>query len=165
MSAQLDFNDGAEELVQNDLDALAPKMQERVTAALWECNNVAGLDVVVYEAVRTEELQRMYYARGRTTVPPYYTVTAAKTAMGGWHFYGLAVDVIHRTRRWNNPEKWWLKVSAIFKAHGLDWGGDWERVDLPHFQFAGLRKSPSNRARELYASGGLEAVWKAVGAV
>jgi hypothetical protein len=165
MSAQLDFNDGAEAFVQNSLDLLAPKMQERVTAALWECNNVAGLGVVVYESVRDDHLQQMYYARGRTTVPPHHTVTNAKTAMGGWHFYGLAVDVIHEKRRWNNPESWWLKVSAIFKAHGLDWGGDWTVVDLPHFQFAGLRKSPSPRARELYAAGGNKAVWKAVGAI
>lgn len=164
MSAQLDFDDGAEAFVQNDIDILAPKMQERVTAALWECNNVAGLEVVVYETVRTDHLQQMYYARGRTTVPPYRTVTNAKSAQYGWHFFGLAVDVIHKRLRWGATEGWWLKVAALFKEHGLDWGGDWENEDLPHFQFAGIRKSPSDRARKLYAEGGLVAVWKAVGA-
>jgi hypothetical protein len=165
MSAGLDFNDGAEALVQNDLDHLAPKMRERVVAAIWECNNMAGLDVVVYESVRSEHLQEMYYARGRTTVPPYRKVTNVADAKMGWHFYGLAVDVISKKNRWNNTEAWWLKVAAIFRLHGLDWGGDWEMKDEPHFQFAGIRKSPSQKARDLYASGGVEAVWKAVGAI
>lgn len=164
MSAGLDFNDGAEEMVCNDCTLLAPQMRLRVDRALWECH-AAGLDAYVYESIRTEELQAIYYARGRTTVPPYRKVTNVADAKSGWHFYGLAVDVISKKNRWNVTEMWWLKVSAIFKANGLDWGGDWTtQDDEPHFQFAGIRKSPSDKARELYASGGREAVWKAVGA-
>lgn len=163
MSAGLDFNDGAEALVESSLDGLAPKMRERVEAALADANR-HGLDAVVYESTRSDELQRLYYARGRTTVPPYRRVTNASTAQDGWHFYGLAVDVISKRDRWEVRGDWWLKLAAIFKEHGLDWGGDWESPDDPHFQFAGLRKSPSDKSKNAYQSGGKEAVWELVGA-
>lgn len=163
MSAQLDANDGAEALVVNDMQVLAPKMQERVTAALWDANE-AGLDAVVYETMRSQELQGLYYARGRTRVPPYQRVTQVADAQFGWHFYGLAVDIISKRKRWDVSSNWQLMTAAIFREHGLDWGGDWEHPDFPHYQFAGIRKSPSELARSLYATGGLESVWKAVGA-
>jgi hypothetical protein len=47
----------------------------------------------------------------------------------------------------------------------LDWGGDWTVRDLPHVQWGKCKASPSYVARGLYASGDVEAVWKAVGAV
>jgi hypothetical protein len=56
-------------------------------------------------------------------------------------------------------------VAAHFKANGCDWGGDWTHPDFPHYQWGGMKKSPSDHARELYAEGGKEAVWKAVGAI
>ena len=163
MSALLDANDGAEALVVDDLTELAPGMKRRVDAALAACH-AANLDVIVYETVRTEELQELYYARGRTTIPPYRRVTNVQDAKYGWHFYGLAVDVISKSKRWAQPESWWYKVAVLFKEQDLDWGGDWESPDIPHFQFGGIRKSPSDKARALYASGGKKAVWEAVGA-
>lgn len=163
MSGQLDANDGAEELVTNDLDTLAPKMRERVDAAIWDCHDV-GLDAIVYETMRTAELQALYYARGRTRIPPYQRVTNVADAQYGWHFYGLAVDVISRKNRWAVTKDWQTKVADIFMEHGLDWGGNWNHPDYPHFQFAGIRDTPSDKARSLYAAGGLVAVWKAVGA-
>ena len=163
MSGQFDFNDGAEELVCCDTSGLAPKMRDRVEAALAAAN-AAGLDAILYETTRSDELQRMYYARGRTTVPPYRRVTNVESAQYGWHFFGLAVDVIPASKRWEVPDIWWMKLAVIFKEYGLDWGGDWESADNPHFQFAGIRKSPSDKARKLYANGGKEAVWEVVGA-
>ena len=46
----------------------------------------------------------------------------------------------------------------------LDWGGDWKKPDTPHFQWGACKPSPSDQARALLASGGMVAVWKAVGA-
>lgn len=141
---------------QRDLDQLAPKMRACVKAALAECE-ASGLDAYVYEAMRDQATQTEYYRRG---------VTRAKRAASSWHFYGLAVDVISRKRGWSVTRQWRADVTRIFKKHGLDWGGDWKGfVDPPHYQFGTLRASPSARARQLYNAGGLEAVWREVGAL
>lgn len=135
---------------------LAPKMRERVEAAVAECHS-AGLDVEVYETWRPDELQQMYFEDG---------VTHAKSALYGWHGYGLAVDFKSATHGWDVDEAYWLRVAAICKNHGLDWGGNWKTIhDTDHFQFGTLRSSPSPRARALFAQGGVEAVWKEVGAM
>ena len=55
-----------------------------------------------------------------------------------------------------------LTVSAEFES---DWGGEWSHPDYPHFQYGYCRPSPTQRARDLYAAGGLEAVWREVGAM
>lgn len=147
----------------NSLALLAPRFRAAVEKSLRECH-AAGLDAVVFEGYRSAELQEIYYARGRTVKPPYRTVTNARSNLYSWHGYGLAVDVIHRTMYWNPPTSFWAGIAEIFKANGCDWGGDWTRADLPHFQWGTLRVSPSNRARQLLASGGVEAVWIEVGA-
>jgi len=155
----------AEPQPSRNLDLLAPKVRAAVQAAIAECNAPGGPgDVLLYEAMRSAELQAIYYARGRTVKPPYQTVTNAKSNLYSWHGFGLAVDVVHRILLWSPPAAWWHAVAKIFKKHGLDWGGDWHQVDLPHFQWGTLRKSPSDRARQLLADGGLAAVWKEVGA-
>lgn len=151
-------------LVMRDIDALAPRFRDAVRAALTECR-AAGLDATVYEARRSDEVQRAYYALGRTVVPPRYTVTNASTAQGSWHFYGLAVDVISASRGWSVSGEWMRAVAVIFKRHGSAWGGEWRTRDLPHFQWGRCAASPSRRARELYDTGGLIAVWREVGAV
>jgi hypothetical protein len=147
-----------------DLDLLAPRFRAAVMAALAECS-AAGLNAMVYETYRSEELQRIYYARGRTVKPPERPVTNARSNLYSWHGFGLAVDVIHSTLHWSPPAAWWGKVAAIFKRHGCDWGGDWAMQDLPHFQWGGMRASPSDRARALLQQhGDMHAVWKEVGA-
>lgn len=163
MSAGLD-HPTAESLVVSSFDGLAPLFRASLTAALAECN-AAELDAIAYETLRSDELQRMYYARGRTEIPPHYTVTNARTAKFGWHFFGLGADIISRSRRWNVTDEWRKSVNAIMRSHGLKCGADWPHPDMPHVQWGKCRRSPSNEARALYAQGGLAAVWRAVGAV
>ena len=150
-----------------DLALLAPAFRRAVEAAIEECNAPPNpLNAMVYEAYRSAELQRIYYARGRTAIPPHHTVTNAATNLYSWHGYGLAVDVVHRTAFWEPPggEKWFAKVAAIFKKHGCKWGGDWVSPDTPHMQWGRCRPSPSDEARRLLAADGIAAVWRAVGA-
>lgn len=149
--------------VDRDLGKLAPKFRAAVEAAIAECN-AAGLDAYVFEAYRSPELAAEYYARGRKKKPPQRPVTNAPDNLRSWHGYGLAVDVISREHAWAPKDGWWEQVAAIFKRHGLKWGGDWRQRDLPHFQHGKCKPSPSDRARELYDQGGAEAVWQAVGA-
>lgn len=151
-------------VVDADLAKLAPRFQEAVLAALADCE-AEGLDAFVYEAYRSPELQALYFARGRTIIPPERPVTNARSNLESWHGYGLAVDVISRSKHWEKPPAWFARVADRFKAHGCKWGGDWSRPDPPHMQFGKCRASPSDRARELYAAGGFRAVWEAVEAV
>ncbi len=151
-------------LVDRDMLKLAPAFRAAVGAAVRDANAV-GLDCYVFEACRSEELQALYYARGRTIIPPNRPVTNARSALFSWHGYGLGVDVISRAHAWSPPDDWWPAVAMHFKRNGCKWGGDWKRQDLPHFQWGRCKPSPSDRARELMASGGVEAVWRAVGAI
>lgn len=163
MSAGLD-HPVAETLVVHSFDDLAPKFRDELTAALDECN-AQGLDAFAYETLRTDELQKLYYARGRTEIPPHYTVTNVPTAQYGWHFFGLAADIISKSKRWDVSDDWRQKVNAIMRRHDLKCGADWPHPDLPHVQWGKCRITPSNYARELFQDGGNPAVWAEVGAI
>lgn len=150
----------------HDPTLLAPAFRGAVEAAIAECNSSANqLNAMVFETYRSNELQAIYFQRGRSVKPPTQTVTNAQSNMFSWHGYGLAVDVIHRTKEWNVPDDWFARVAVIFKRHGCKWGGDWKSRDLPHFQWGLCMASPSDRARELMRTGGVLAVWEAVGAL
>jgi peptidoglycan L-alanyl-D-glutamate endopeptidase CwlK len=147
----------------NNLDLLAPGFRAAVDAAIAECGR-ENLDARVFETYRSNELQALYYARGRTMKPPPTPVTNAMANLYSWHGYGLAVDVIHRSEGWNAGDRWFADVAAIFKAQGCKWGGDWTSPDRPHFQWGFCKPSPSPIARELIRTRGIGAVWRAVGA-
>ncbi len=164
MSAGLD-SVAHEPQVDSDLGKLAPAFAAAVRDALAECT-AEGIDAVVYEALRSETLQQVYYARGRTVIPPVQTVTNASSALLSWHGYGLAVDVIHRTLRWKAPADWWTQMAEVFKRHGCSWGGDWKdrQADLPHIQWDLCPGSPGMKARAALQTGGFAAVWSLYGA-
>ncbi|HEX4683763.1 MAG TPA: M15 family metallopeptidase [Gemmatimonadaceae bacterium] len=162
-------------MVNRDLGLLAPKFRDAVQRALQGCAD-RGRDAFVYEAYRSTDLQGLYYARGRTVTPPTDTVTNARSNLYSWHGFGLAVDVISRTHGWDWDDMasdvreaeraaWQADVAECFRAAGCRWGGEWKMKDLPHFQWGLCKPSPSDRARELMASGGLQAVWTAVAAI
>ena len=152
--------------VNRDFTSLAPKFAAAVTAAIAACQQ-EGLDAWVYEGYRSAELQALYYARGRTIIPPTATVTNAPTNLLSWHGYGLAVDVISKSLFWKprEGEHWFARVAEIFKQHDCRWGGDWTHPDTPHFQWAACKPSPSPIAQQLIRSKGVEAVWTVVGAL
>src|SRR3954468_18479962 len=91
--------------VRRELDLLAPGFRAAVERALAKCRS-RNLDAYVYETYRSPELQALYYARGRTVIPPLKRVTNASNNLYSWHGYGLAVDVISRSRAWNQPDSW-----------------------------------------------------------
>jgi peptidoglycan L-alanyl-D-glutamate endopeptidase CwlK len=148
----------------NDLQYLAPLFREAVQRAIDECNTVNKLKAIVYESYRSDALQREYFRRGREIKPPHEPVTYARSNLLSWHGYGLAVDVIHQDTGWDAGEKWFRDVARVFKAHGCKWGGDWVHADLPHFQWGKCKPSPSDVARQLITTRGVQSVWEAVGA-
>jgi peptidoglycan LD-endopeptidase CwlK len=170
----------------NDTDLLAPKVQLAVAAAIDELRFTAAnlayggqcipLDAIVFETLRTDELQAIYYEQG---------TTRAKTARKSWHFYGLAVDVISARYEWFGnaaaigrwsstttraavARHWFAAVADVMKRHDMKWGGDWSDPDLPHLQWGRCAKTPNAAPRIYDAAGGgqagREAVWRAVGA-
>ncbi len=149
--------------VNRDLTLLAPKFHEAVSAALKECQ-AKGLDAFVYEGYRSPQLQSLYHARGRTIIPPTKPVTNARSNLFSWHGYCLAVDVISQKQHWDAPYEWFKEAAECFKNADCKWGGDWKMKDLPHFQWGRCKPSPSDIARQLANTQGIEAVWKIVGA-
>ena len=153
-------------MVQRDLSALPPLFHTNIQSGLDECN-ASGLDAFVYEALRSDALERAYYELGRSVKPPDSPVTNADSALYSWHGFALATDIISKSKLWSAPRQWFEDVAAIMKRHGCDWGGDWlgsMSNDVDHFQFAGMPPSPTARHRQLYATGGLISVWQDVGA-
>lgn len=153
-------------LRQSSLELLAPKFRAAVEAALADLRAHSRADAYVFETLRSDALQKLYYQQG---------ASRAESALSSWHGYGLAIDVVSYAYGWDffpggarhdDNSWWWIEVYSTFKAHGLDAGADWATFkDYPHFQWGTLKASPSARARELFAAGGLEAVWKEVGAL
>lgn len=165
-------------LRDNRIEHLAPKMQDRVHSFQLDCTKFATVngeifDPVIFETARPERLQEIYFEQGTTRAP---------TAIYGWHFFGLAIDVISKRKEWSVKHTWWAFMAGIMRRNKIDPGFDWLKKDEPHGQFGGLKKSPSDLARTLYFGTshwlkmhpftdpaehrqGLERVWRAVGAM
>jgi hypothetical protein len=160
----LELSDAAaRRLVQRDPRLLAPRMEAVVVDFQNRCA-VSGHPIRVYETMRSHRLARMYYALKKSRAPDGWRT---------WHFYGLAVDVIHPNRQWAPWEapdpvavEWRGRVVEHGKAAGLDWGGDWTSFkDWPHFQFHTVKPSPSDEAVRLYREEGIVDLWRVVGAL
>jgi hypothetical protein len=148
-----------------DLAKLAPRFRAAVERVLAEMRR-AGFQPAVVEALRTPERQEYLFGFGRSYDDGRGVVTQASTADWSWHGYGLAVDIVCAKRAWDAPPEFWRALGAAARDEGLVWGGDWKMRDLPHVQWgAPMRQAPSARAPKLRDEGGLEAVWRAVGAV
>lgn len=148
----------------NAISELAPGMQAPMIAAIEECHT-KGIDALVHETFRSNRTQGIYYARGRTQIPPSHTVTNAKTNDWSWHGYRLAADIISASQGWDAKNLWFATMGAIFEKHGFKWGGRWKHPDMPHIQFGGCPDSPSDLHRSLLHNEGIEATWRAVGCV
>ncbi|WP_230203680.1 M15 family metallopeptidase [Bacillus massiliigorillae] len=98
-----------------------------------------GILVIITQGLRTVAEQNALYEQGRTK--PGKVVT---NACGGYsyHNFGLAFDFCiydiiggKFIPNWQ-VDKRWIRVGAIGKSLGLEWGGDWtDFKDYPHFQY------------------------------
>ena len=144
----------------NSLDSLAPQFREAVQTILEQMG-----DAKVSEGLRTFARQSFLYGFGRDYDDGRGIVTNAASNLTSWHGFGLAVDIVHRTKEWDAGDAWFRLLGDVAKENGCDWGGDWFHPDRPHVQWGTLKDSPSDEARSLYAEGGVEAVWTAVHAL
>jgi len=146
-----------------DVSKLAPRFRAAVIAALNEMR-AAGYDPIISETIRSNERQQFLYGFGRSYDDGRGIVTNSQDALHTWHGFGLAVDVISRSRQWDAPDDFWQALGVAARDEGLHWGGDWpEFKDKPHIQWGDpMLRSPSAHAAELLAEGGLPAVWREV---
>lgn len=180
------------ELRCNDTALLAPKFAESLEEMMIYANenikrvrissqSLIPFDPIIFETWRANELQAIYFSQG---------TTKARTALYGWHFYGLAVDIISKSMEWSVPNKWWEQLAKLAESRGLRSGRRWKKKvagsyvsnpDNPHIYPGNLKSSPSNEARRLYFGTtnwhglapytgdahleGLLRVWKAVRAI
>ncbi|EAF2900349.1 M15 family peptidase [Listeria monocytogenes] len=92
----------------------------------WSKNN--GIEVLIYETIRTKEQQAANVASG------------ASQTMRSYHLVGQALDFVMakgKTVDWGayRSDKG-KKFVAKAKSLGFEWGGDWSGfVDNPHLQF------------------------------
>lgn len=146
-----------------DVSKLAPRFRAAVIAALNEMR-AAGYDPIISETIRTNERQQFLYGFGRDYDDGRGVVTNSQDVLHTWHGFGLAVDVISRSRQWDAPADFWQALGVAARDEGLVWGGDWPQFkDKPHVQWGEpMRRSPSAHAAELLEQGGLPAVWREV---
>ncbi|HDR4892216.1 M15 family metallopeptidase [Bacillus cereus] len=88
-----------------------------------------GIEVLIYETIRTVEQQREYVRKG------------ASQTMRSYHLVGQALDFVPIQS--NGTEDWigynkepWASAIRYAKQIGFEWGGDWKGfVDSPHLQY------------------------------
>lgn len=125
------------------LSDLHPKVRA-LAEKLLQVAEANGHRVIVTSTLRTFDEQASLYAQGRTM--PGKIVTNAKPG-DSFHNWGLAFDVaIIRDGRatWDAkvdvdddriPD--YEEVGKLGESIGLEWGGRFHLVDMPHFQFTG----------------------------
>jgi peptidoglycan LD-endopeptidase CwlK len=125
-----------------------------------------GITIIVVQGLRTVEEQDALYAQGRTS--PGKIVTNAKGGQS-WHNFGLAVDCApenpDNSIDWNASHPQWKAMEAAGVKMGLVSGANWVRIaDAPHFQMTGRfpEAAPDTETRELFKTGGLEAIWNEI---
>ncbi|PKG22882.1 peptidoglycan-binding protein [Niallia nealsonii] len=86
------------------------------------------IDVLIYETIRTREMQREYLQQG------------ASQTMESFHIVGQALDFVPvkaQETSWNSYRDSKIKKAISYaKSLGFEWGGDWKDfVDQPHLQY------------------------------
>lgn len=149
----------------NSPNGLAPLFLDKVQRVEARMQN-RGWHICRRETYRSDERAAWLYGFGRTWDDGRGIVTNATNALKTWHHYWLAVDYGDaRYEPGNEPPAFWTDLKAIGESEGLTCGADWRMKDQPHIQFGRpMRDSPSEEAARLLESGGVEAVWRAVGA-
>jgi len=120
-----------------DIKQLNPELQAIIPTFLADCKS-KGLIVGIGECYRTVTEQEALYAKGRTTGTKGAIVTNCRgTSYSSPHQWGVAFDFYRNDGKgiFDDRDGWFAKVGAVGKAHGLEWGGDWQGwCDKPHLQ-------------------------------
>ena len=104
----------------NDLNFLEPVTRQKVQAILADAHE-HGVNLMVFETYRSQARQELLFNQGATQLRKV-----------GVHHFGLACDIVKNV----NGEPSWKGSFSILRdlslKHGLIWGGDWGRPNIPH---------------------------------
>lgn len=131
-----------------ELDRLEPELAKRAKAFLSECR-ARGIDVLVTETLRTDDVQAAYFSRGRephAKVRELYkkaglydiSEAEAKTKITNCDGIknksnhqardesglGHALDIVPKKSGkawWDAPEQVWEEIGMLAESFGLDW--------------------------------------------
>lgn len=104
----------------SDLSLLEPITRAAVEAIISEAA-ANGIDLMVFETYRSQELQEIYFDRGVT-----------KLRKVGVHHFGLAADIVKVV---NGEPSWdgdFSFLGTLAEKFDLIWGGDWGEPNQPH---------------------------------
>lgn len=130
----------AKQITATKLATLRPGTKAKVAAWLDDCQ-AAGLQIYVYEGLRSPERQAELYAQGRTTRGKKVTNAGPWQSM---HQYGLAVDFVPlkpHAKAAGMFDAAWDDEKAYAKAHALAVKRGLRKIswETPHLEDAGYR--------------------------
>lgn len=158
-----------------NLGALYPPFA-RVLAQVAEDAHQAKVPLVWTSGYRSWDEQQTLWLKGRdedgNVLHPHLIVTNARPG-SSWHNFGMAADfglqkqagVLEWSTKADLDQDFvvdWLEVGRIGEGLGLEWGGRWKFLDLPHLQWKS--RASLSECRKAYMLGGLSTVWRVVGA-
>ncbi|MEQ1675669.1 MAG: DUF6443 domain-containing protein [Chitinophagaceae bacterium] len=116
------------------ISTLHPSIQNKVKAFILKTDNRFGIKLRVTDGFRTIAQQNALYAKGRRGIKGEATVTGAKGGQSN-HNYGLAIDVVPiENGEINYGSAQYPLLGRIGESVGLNWGGRFRSVDMPHFE-------------------------------
>jgi peptidoglycan L-alanyl-D-glutamate endopeptidase CwlK len=140
--------------INRDYSKLAPFFSEKLRLAIQECNE-AGLNVALFEGLRSPDRQDFLFGQGRTREGNKVT-----NAMGwqSWHQYGVAADLCFKENgnwTWKKGQPW-DQVHAIFHKHGFET----LKFEKAHVQITGGMSV--RKAMTIAQKDGLLALWSII---
>ena len=118
-----------------DIKDLHPKVKAIAERFISECK-AAGINVTIYSTYRDHESQNELYAQGRTKAGKVVTWARGGDSFHNWRVAFDAAPVVNGSIPWGDA-KLFERMGAIGERCGLEWGGNWKKRDMPHFQFRG----------------------------
>ena len=122
-----------------DLNDLEPGTRAKALDFLDRCTK-DGIKLLVTNTFRPASVQAILYARGRTDFTKGNAKVTWARPGSSWHQFRCALDIVPiidgKISYKTDPEsmKIWQRIGAHGRAAGLEWGGDWKKLDMPHFQ-------------------------------
>lgn len=137
-----------DERSEKNIATLHPRLRDKARALVRLSAN-QGITIKVISGTRSYEEQAALYAKGRTAPGP--KVTNAKPG-DSWHQHSVAWDIgVWENGTYVGDSPKYRQVGEIGESLGLEWGGRWKFVDLPHFQDTGGKTIA--QAKALHAQG------------
>lgn len=143
------FDDRTEKNIATLLPPVQEKARQFMELAIAAMEK-HGVTVKIISGTRTYAEQDELYSHGRTKPGPKVT-----NARGGysWHNHACAFDIgLFEGKKYLEDSPHYATLGPIGEQVGLEWGGRWKFVDLPHYQY-----NPNGvtlaEARELHDQG------------